>query len=52
MIVITTSLRTRERMNILDELDDFIKNTRWSKETKIFLVVKRIFSWSYYYQIK
>ena len=52
IIVRITDLRKRQKMNIIDTLNDFINQTKESKEIKRALAVKMILSGKSYHEVK
>ena len=52
IIVRITDLRKRQKMNIIDKLNDFINQTKESKEIKRALAVKMILSGKSYHEVK
>ena len=52
IIVRITDLRKRQKMNIIDELNDFINQTKESKEIKRALAVKMTLSGKSYHEVK
>ena len=52
IIVRITDLRKRQKMNIIDKLNDFINQTKESKEIKRALAVKMTLSGKSYHEVK